>query len=55
MDIKQAKEIVESLASLYPLKNYEEEAIQTILNNQKEQEFITTYKSNKHKEKPWWR
>lgn len=55
MNIKQAKEIVESLASLYPLKDYEEEAIQTVLNNQKESMFITKYQANKKKEKPWWR
>lgn len=32
MSIEQAKEIVQALSSLYPLKDYEEEAIQIMMN-----------------------
>lgn len=35
MNQKQAREIISSLSSLYPLKDYEEEAINTILNQKK--------------------
>lgn len=38
MNQKQAREIIASLSSLYPLKDYEEESINTIL-NQKECEW----------------
>ena len=36
MNMEQAKEIVQSLSSLYPLKDYEEEAVLTVLQNVEE-------------------